>query len=274
VVLGSLLAGAAQAGSVAFSGYFPASVYWGNSGYLPILSPKGTSIYYIDKDKKNGDYNYLNSQTTSITFYSGSNQTQAIDKATQPTSGPPVITSFDLTLKNITGTSGLAAAATTYKISFNWNFDPFNSKCNGGMATADASKNSDCRWDWEVVDKLPGDAKLTADKTILTYGAYTTPAPIYLAAGSSVTFRSDIKYSNGTVPKKVPAPLPALGAGAAFAFSRRLRRRIGSADGPKTTASRSPTPASAPIQAAVTARQHRRRDVSRYGELLGGPRPM
>ena len=43
--------GTAAGAKTSFTGFFPASIYWGNSEYDPLNSPKGTSIYYIDTDK-------------------------------------------------------------------------------------------------------------------------------------------------------------------------------------------------------------------------------
>lgn len=277
----SLFSGAASMAKPAFTGFFPASVYWGNPEYDPAKTPMGTGIYYIDLDKS-ASKTYADDESTAITFYADKAATQIIDKTVQPTSGPPNIALIDLTLSN---TSDLGSGSDTiYKITFKWNFDPFNSRCNAGMATNDASKNADCSWTFDNIAKLSGGDTLTKDGTVIDLAAYTTPSTIYLASGSSVTFRSAINYSKPKPPNSqpVPAPLPALGAGAAFGMSRRLRRRLRRSD-TQTSAAVAATLhppvagvrfGAAPNPAAAAARQHRQQVANRYGALLGGPRPM
>jgi hypothetical protein len=270
----NLAAGAPAQAKVAFTGYFPASVYWGEPNYSCFLSlcNSGTGIYYVDKDTSNGSFTSQVSSTTSISFYSNPSYTTKINKTNTPASGPPAITAIDLNLKNNSG--GLFSSSTIYKISFDWNFNPFDSSCNGGMATSNASLNTNCSWTFEDVATLPSGATLTPSGTLIQLGAYTTPAPIYFASGASVTFRSAINYPNSRPPgsQKVPAPLPALGAGAAFGMSRRLRRRLRRSAGLNSAVVQAGLPA--PIPAAVAARQHRQQVANRYGALLGGPRPL
>ena len=47
----NLALGTAAGAKTSFTGFFPASIYWGNSEYDPLDNPKGASIYYIDTDK-------------------------------------------------------------------------------------------------------------------------------------------------------------------------------------------------------------------------------
>ncbi len=60
----------------------------------------------------------------------------------------------------------------------------------------------------------------TSDVTI----AWTQGSPLNYGLNSSLRLRT-----NPAAPPTVPAPLPLLGAGGAFAFSRRLRRRLNQA---------------------------------------------
>lgn len=270
----SLAWGTAAEGKTSFTGYFPASVYWGNSEYDPLNNLEGTGIYYIDIDK-NRKSTYETDQETAITFYTDREGTQVIDKQTEPASGPSDIALVDLTLSNTSGSKQGAEAI--YKITFNWNFDPFNAKCNAGMAiTKPSSSNADCSWSFEEIAKLGGSDAFTKDGSVIDLKAYTAPNTIYLASGSSVTFRSAINYSKPSPrppdSQKVPAPLPALGAGAAFGMSRRLRRRLRRGDAVNSASI--PPVLAAPIPAPIAARQHRQQVASRYGALLGGPRPM
>jgi hypothetical protein len=271
----SLSSGTAAMAKPAFTGYFPASVYWGNSEYDPVKGT-GTGIYYINLDKS-ASTRYEQDQNTAITFYADKEATQLIDKQAEPTSGPLDIALIDLTFKNTSDTG--RGSKTIYKITFKWNFDPLNNRCNAGMATNDPSKNADCSWTFDDVAKLSGSETLAEDGSVINLAAYDTPSKIYLASGASVTFRSAINYSRPRPPdsQKVPAPLPALGAGAAFGMSRRLRRRLRRGDILNTTAVPGAPPAlipATPIAAAVAARQHRQQVANRYGALLGGPRPM
>ncbi|MEI6615620.1 MAG: hypothetical protein WCL59_03490, partial [Cyanobium sp. ELA507] len=265
----NIATGAPAQAKVAFTGYFPASVYWGQPNYN-LFYGTGTGIYYIDKDATNGSYTSIATSTTSISFYSDPRYTTKIDKTTPSASGPPVITAIDLNLKN--NTSAILNNQTIYKISFDWNFNPFDSRCNGGMATSNASLNTNCSWTFEDVGtQLPSGATLTPSGTLIQLGAYTTPAPVYLASGSSVTFRSAINYPNSRPPgsQRVPAPLPAMGAGAAFGMSRRLRRRLR-----RSETLNAATVLAAPIRAPIVGRKDRELVASLYGDLLGGPRPM
>jgi len=270
----SLAWGTAAGAKTSFTGFFPASIYWGNSEYDPLDNPKGTSIYYINTDE-NSKSTHETDQKTAITFYADREGTQVIDKQTEPESGPSDIALIDLTLNNTSGSD--RGAAVIYKITFKWNFDPFNAKCNAGMATSNpSSSNADCSWSFEDIAKLNGSDKFTEDGSVIDLKAYTAPTTIYLASGSSVTFRSAINYSKPRPrppdSQKVPAPLPALGAGAAFGMSRRLRRRLRRSETLNSAAV--PPVLAAPIPAPIAARQHRQQVASRYGALLGGPRPM
>jgi hypothetical protein len=263
--------GTAAGAKTSFTGYFPASVYWGSSEYDPLNNPKGTGIYYIDTDK-NSKSTQETDQKTAITFYADREGTQVIDKQTESVSGPSDIALIDLTFNNTSGSDRGAAAI--YKITFKWNFDPFNAKCNAGMATSDpSSSNADCSWSFEEIAKLNGSDDFTEDGSVIDLKAYTAPNTIYLASGSSVTFRSAINYSKPSPrppdSQKVPAPLPALGAGAAFGMSRRLRSRLRRGE-----TLNSATVLAAPIPVPIAGRKHRELVASLYGDLLGGPRPM
>jgi hypothetical protein len=113
------------------------------------------------------------------------------------------------------------------------------------MATSNpSSSNADCSWSFEDIAKLNGSDKFTEAGSVIDLKAYTAPTTIDLASGSSVTFRSAINYSKPRPrppdSQKVPAPLPALEAGAAFGMSRRLRRRAARAGRPDPSAHRSP----------------------------------
>ncbi len=96
-----------------------------------------------------------------------------------------------------------------------------------------------------------GPVGLTASQTPPPNGTITVGGPVaFLAPPTSVTFTSTLKVNgikdngvfnfNDTITQmnpqapptdSVPGPLPVLGAGAAFGFSRRLRRRLRQAKG-------------------------------------------
>lgn len=64
-------------------------------------------------------------------------------------------------------------------------------------------------------------------------GDFSLPSPIFLAANQSIYFGSSgtnasIRLANLRFEEPVPAPTAILGAGAAFGWSRRLRKRISS----------------------------------------------
>ena len=64
-------------------------------------------------------------------------------------------------------------------------------------------------------------------------GDFNLPSPIFLAANQSIYFGSSgtnasIRLANLRFEEPVPAPTAILGAGAAFGWSRRLRKRISS----------------------------------------------
>jgi hypothetical protein len=64
-------------------------------------------------------------------------------------------------------------------------------------------------------------------------GDFNLPSPIFLAANQSIYFGSSgtnasIRLANLRFEEPVPAPTAILGAGAAFCWSRRLRKRISS----------------------------------------------
>ena len=73
-----------------------------------------------------------------------------------------------------------------------------------------------------IVDKI---TYLLTD-TAATY--YPNPSPLIFSVdlNSSVTWAQVARQRDNNPPSTVPGPLPALGAAAAFGFSRKLRKRI------------------------------------------------
>ena len=304
----------------AFTGYFPASQFWGNKEFnyyyldatdtlkleeitasekterLPtnpelaikrVMDSDAPSKESILKDEPSKAQS-INEQesSTRMAFYADKDGQKEIYKNKfDAGTASSILQSFDLVLTNRSSTK------TDYLISFNWFMDPFDSRCNGAMGSAetDQSSNAACSWSWdsnpESVDfEKPEDGTIIA----FNYDGESTPQSIWLASGSTVTFRTRRKPSDSDEhphppeSEDVPAPLPALGAAAAFGMSRRLRRRLRRGETANLCAvpvvAANPIAADAipttPLAAARSARQHRQQVANRYGALLGGPRPL
>jgi hypothetical protein len=142
---------------------------------------------------------------------------------------------------NTSATFGLASnsiqwnSATPY--TFNYTISHATKKLSGITNTLSSSSNMNQNKGTYRVDSTSSAADLTADLNlaIITNGAYTYPSPTL----SSDTFNTTLTITQGNIenfsatfnfqdmpPAAVPGPLPIFGAGAAFAFSRRIRARI------------------------------------------------
>ena len=298
----------------AFTGYFPASQYWGNDtvdlyyldtsvqgdptkldnakidqkGATELLigseeenlkpsditkTPSKDSVTKVDPAKSESLYGLESSPR--LAFYADKEANEVIDKTKlNIETAKSKIYGFDLELTN--------QSKSNYLITFAWSMNPFNPSCNGEMGNS-ASESEDvsnaaCSWSWDP-DPESNDYEKPEKGTIIAfnYDGKLTPQSIWLASGSTVTFRTRMNRSESPeLPppdsQDVPAPLPALGAGAAFGMSRRLRSRL--RRGETLNSATVPPVLAAQIPAPIAARQHRQLVASRYGALLGRPRPM
>lgn len=163
-------------------------------------------------------------------YYAPNNWTQTIQgDGSIDTSGAPA--SITLTNANDGGgnqnTDFTIAASTAGTVSFDWNF------------TNNNSYNSF----WDPFGYLLNGAfnQLTTDSLFSQSGSIA----FSVNTGDVFGFRQNsVDSADGTTsttitnfsaPTSVPGPLPILGVGAAFAYARRLRRRINLAKGPVGT---------------------------------------
>lgn len=165
--------------------------------------------------------------------YAPGNWTQSIGgDGSIDTSGAPASISLDGAddgSGDPANTDFTIAAPTAGLVSFDWNFstadgpffDPFGYLLNGAFTqlTNDAGSQTQSG---------------TASFSVLTgqvFGFRQNSSDSQIGRASTT-----ISNFNGpTAPASVPGPLPILGVGAAFAYSRRLRRRINLANGPVST---------------------------------------
>jgi len=144
---------------------------------------------------------------------------------------------------NTTATFGLAANSVSWNVgtayTFNYTITHATKKLNAIANTLSSSSNLNQNKGTYQVDSTLSAADLTADLNlaIATNGAYMYPSPTL----SSDTFNTTLDVTQGNIesfsatfnfvdmpmpPSAVPGPLPIFGAGAAFAYSRRIRARI------------------------------------------------
>jgi hypothetical protein len=143
---------------------------------------------------------------------------------------------------NTTATFGLASNSilwNTGTYTFNYTITHATKKLSSITNTLSGSANMNQNLGTYQVDSTLSAADLTANFNLgtITNGSYTYPSPTL----SSDTFDTTLKITQGNIenfsatymfadmtmpPSAVPGPLPIFGAGAAFAFSRRIRARI------------------------------------------------
>ena len=143
---------------------------------------------------------------------------------------------------NTTATFGLASNSVMWNAgtyTFNYTISHATKKLSSITNTLSGSANMNLNLGTYNVDSTLSAADLTADFNlgIITNGIYTYPSPTL----SSDTFNTTLSITQGSIenfsatysfadmampPSAVPGPLPIFGAGAAFAFSRRIRARI------------------------------------------------
>ena len=143
---------------------------------------------------------------------------------------------------NSTATFGLAANSVPIGVgtyTFNYTISHATKKLNSITNTLSSSSNMNQNKGTYNVDSTLSAADLTANLNLsaITNGMYMYPSPTL----SSDTFNTTLAVTMGDIenfsatysfvdmpmpPTAVPGPLPIFGAGAAFAFSRRIRARI------------------------------------------------
>jgi hypothetical protein len=142
---------------------------------------------------------------------------------------------------------------TTFTGSYNDNMTKFQTPNNGGVMpwwgqVADAAAWADALgWalgdpntgQWDIPENLRsgpafgwsiGNHPISGDEVIYTQYVFAEPASTYPGYSVSLSHMGDLR-SRSTITwaqatARVPGPLPALGAAAAFGFSRKLRKRI------------------------------------------------
>ena len=143
---------------------------------------------------------------------------------------------------NTTATFGLAVNSVPIGVgtyTFNYTISHATKKLNSITNTLSSSSNLNQNKGTYNVDSTLSAADLTANLNLsaITNGMYMYPSPTL----SSDTFNTTLDVTMGDIenfsatysfsdmpmpPTAVPGPLPIFGAGAAFAFSRRIRARI------------------------------------------------
>ena len=168
--------------------------------------------------------------------YAPGNWTQSIGGAGSiDTSGAPasiVLNGADDGSGNIVNTDFTIAAPTAGTVSFDWNFstadgaaryDPFGYLLNGAFT------------------RLTDDSGAQTQSGSVTFSVLSGQFFGFRQNSNDSRFgRASTTISNfngptAAAPASVPGPLPILGVGAAFAYSRRLRRRINLAKSPVST---------------------------------------
>ena len=133
---------------------------------------------------------------------------------------------------NDVNTDFTIAAPTAGTVSFDWNystldgspsFDPFGYLLNGAFTKLTDDSGATTQSGSAFFSVLSGDVFGFRQNTIDS------------GFGRASTTISNFNGPTAAVPASVPGPLPILGVGAAFAYSRRLRRRINLAKSPVST---------------------------------------
>ena len=143
---------------------------------------------------------------------------------------------------NTTATFGLAANSVPISVgtfTFNYTISHATKKLNSITNTLSSSSNMNQNKGDYTVDSTLSAANLIANLNLasINNGMYMYPSPTL----SSDTFNTTLDVTMGDIenfsatynfvdmpmpPSAVPGPLPIFGAGAAFAYSRRIRARI------------------------------------------------
>ena len=165
-------------------------------------------------------------------YYAPANWTQSIQgDGSINTGGAPA--SITLTGADDLGgnqnTDFTIAAPAAGTVSFNWSFstadeppfDPFGYLLNGAFTQLTDNDGAQNQTGSASFNVLAGDV----------FGFRQNSDDSQLGRASTT-----ISLFNGPVAASVPGPLPLLGAGAAFGWSRQLRKRIGTSGGVKSAA--------------------------------------
>ena len=166
--------------------------------------------------------------------YAPANWTQSIGgDGSIDTSGAPtsiILRGSDDGSGNDVNTDFTIAAPTAGTVSFDWNFstaddegaeyDPFGYLLNGAFTQLTSDSGSSTQ-------------SGSASFSVLTGQVFGFRQNSFDSAyGRASTTISNFNGPTAAAPASVPGPLPILGVGAAFAYSRRLRRRINLAKSP------------------------------------------
>ena len=156
-----------------------------------------------------------------------------------------------------------------YLITFNWSY----TGSNGSPVESD--QTATIMTDPGFVGTLGSDSYFYTSSAGDTISGEA--AVVYLPPGATLSFTATTN-NTGAYPVfsldsfdavEVPAPLPISGGVAAFSFSRRLRRRRGTA----TAQGRNPLQGHDPDRARQHQLQHKQRTIQSYAALLGRPLP-
>ena len=168
-------------------------------------------------------------------YYAPANWTQTIQPdGSISTGGAPAsitLTGADDEVGTNENTDFTIAAPSGGTVSFDWSFstddgdgplwDPFGYLLNGAFTQLTDNSGAQNQTGSASFNVIAGDV----------FGFRQNSVDSILGRASTT-----ISLFNGPVAASVPGPLPLLGAGAAFGWSRQLRRRIGTSGGVKSAA--------------------------------------